>query len=118
MGSRADRHTHRPATRELPTPAARARVLALFQALAHEGRLAVLFALSRRGPMNVSALQDLTGLEQSALSHQLRVLREAGLVEAERDGKSMVYALDDTHVAHVIEDALAHSTEAKRGGAR
>jgi len=111
MASRSDRHAHTPRTRALPTDAARARALAFFQALAHEGRLAVLFALSRRGPQNVGALQELTGVEQSALSHQLRVLRDAHLVRTERDGKNVIYALDDTHVAHVIEDALAHSGE-------
>jgi len=51
---------------------------------------------------------DELGMEQSALSHQLRVLREHTLVKVERQGRRRVYALHDEHVAALLEDALRH----------
>ena len=60
------------------------------------------------GPHGVSALMDELGMEQSALSHQLRVLREHTLVKVERQGRRRVYALHDEHVAALLEDALRH----------
>lgn len=87
------------------------RTVALLSAIAHPVRLEVLLALHRRGPMTAGELQDLAGYEQSAMSHLLRVLREARLVDAERRGKQVVYRLQDEHVAHIVEDALKHVRE-------
>lgn len=116
MGEEKDMTPHdrgcEPHGTELPeAPQVRAAV-ALLGAMAHEIRLQVLVALGRRGPQAVGQLQVLLGVEQSALSHQLRTLREAGLVVGERDGKQVIYRLDDDHVAHVVEDTLAHAAEA------
>jgi len=91
-----------------------AGALALFAALAHEGRLRALLALSRSGALSVGALAKACSLEQSAMSHQLRLLREARLVKARRVGKSVSYSLADHHVAHVICDAIAHVSEPKK----
>ncbi len=85
---------------------------ALFSALANEGRLRVLVALQQQGPLSVGALVPLSGLEQTALSHQLRVLRTAHLVTCERQGKQVVYALADEHVGSILDDALAHIVHA------
>lgn len=87
------------------------RAVALFRALAHEPRLRVLLALRQRGPLSVTELLEEVVLEQSALSHQLRILREARLVRARREGKSVVYAIGDEHVVHIVEDALGHVAE-------
>ena len=94
-----------------PEAAPLTRAVALFRALAHEPRLRVLLALGQRGPLSVSVLLEEVSLEQSALSHQLRILREARLVQARREGKSVVYAIEDEHVAHIVEDALGHVVE-------
>ncbi len=83
----------------------------LLSAMAHPARLRVLVALRRRGPQSAGALAELCGLEQSAASHQLRVLREARLVKSERDGKRIIYRLVDQHVAQIVEDAVAHAAE-------
>ena len=83
----------------------------LFRALAHEGRLQVLLALSRLGPLPAGTLAEISGLEQSALSHQLRLLRKERLVTSVRSGKQRIYQLHDYHVAHIIEDALIHVAE-------
>ncbi len=83
----------------------------LLLAMAHPIRLQVLLTLHRRGPLPVGELQDHLGVEQSALSHQLRRLRDARLVTGDRDGKRVVYRLVDRHVAHILADAMAHVRE-------
>lgn len=83
----------------------------LLSAMAHPARLRVLLALCRRGPQSAGALAELCGLEQSAASHQLRVLRDARLVASEREGKRIIYRLADAHVAQIVEDAVAHAAE-------
>ena len=60
------------------------------------------------GPCAVSELMAALGMEQSAVSHQLRVLREHMLVKAERQGRKRVYALYDEHVVTLLEGALRH----------
>lgn len=66
--------------------------------LADPTRLATLEALID-GAKHVGTLQKLLGVEQSLLSHHLQTLREAGLVEAERDGKAVLYRIAPTVVA-------------------
>lgn len=63
--------------------------------LADATRLAILRRL-RAGPLHVSEIGAGMAVEQSLLSHHLRVLRDAGLVRARRDGKAVLYALDDS----------------------
>lgn len=64
----------------------------MLKALADETRLAVVrYLLS--GSCHVGALQAALGIEQSLLSHHLKQLREAGIVESERDGKAVLYRL-------------------------
>jgi DNA-binding transcriptional ArsR family regulator len=60
-------------------------------------------------PHNVSELMQATGLEQSAVSHQLRVLRDHGLVTAQRHGRQRVYAIADEHVVSLLDAARQHA---------
>jgi DNA-binding transcriptional ArsR family regulator len=60
------------------------------------------------GPRSVSDLTRALGMEQSAVSHQLRVLREHDLVRAEQVGRKRLYALSDEHVAALLHAALHH----------
>jgi DNA-binding transcriptional ArsR family regulator len=83
-------------------------VAATLQALATPSRLLILAAL-QAGPLSVGELTDAVGMEQSAVSHQLRLLREVGLVTAERRGRQVYYALFDDHVALMIDQALDHA---------
>lgn len=69
------------------------------------------------GPHTVSELMSATGLEQSAVSHQLRVLRDHRLVSAERRGRLRVYALADEHVPSLIEEAWRHVRRSSAGDA-
>jgi DNA-binding transcriptional ArsR family regulator len=94
-----------------PTEDDIAATAALLATLGHPGRLSVVVALHNHGALSVSALSELVGLEQSAMSHQLRVLRDARLVEADRNGKQMLYRLHDHHIAHIVVDALSHVRE-------
>jgi ArsR family transcriptional regulator, nickel/cobalt-responsive transcriptional repressor len=60
------------------------------------------------GPRSVSDLTEALGMEQSAVSHQLRVLREHSLVRAEKAGRRRLYALYDEHVAALLDASLRH----------
>jgi len=60
------------------------------------------------GPRSVGDLAEMLGMEQSAVSHQLRVLREHRLVRVERDGRRRVYGLYDEHVAVLLRAGLDH----------
>ena len=81
---------------ELDADAASA-VAQTMQALATPSRLMILSRL-RREPCPVGQLAADIGMEQSAVSHQLRMLRHLGLVEGTRQGRTTVYALYDDHV--------------------
>ncbi len=83
----------------------------LLATIAHPTRLLVLHALETRGPLTVGALQELAAIEQSAMSHQLRILRNHRLVRAQRRGRHVFYALADHHISSIVRDALAHARE-------
>ena len=84
-----------------------AKVAATMQALATPSRLLILARL-REGPCPASELAAAVGLEQSACSHQLRLLRNLDLVVGERQGRSVVYDLYDHHVAELLDQAVYH----------
>ena len=64
------------------------------------------------GPRSVTDLTEALGMEQSAVSHQLRVLREHDLVRAEKVGRTRLYALYDEHVSTLLHAALDHVNRA------
>ena len=97
----------------LPDGPALERSVAILAAMAHPTRLLVLHALTQQGGLPVRRLQEICGSEQTALSHQLRVLREADLVCATRSGRQLLYDLKDDHVAHIVEDAIIHAGESE-----
>jgi len=91
-----------------------------FKLLGDTTRVRILDALSRM-ELCVQDLADLLGLTQSAVSHQLRLLRSLRVVRTRRDGRQIFYALDDDHIVRLFEQGLEHVEErapaAKRGGA-
>lgn len=89
-------------------------VAATLQALATPSRLLILTEL-RQGPRPVTELADAIGMEQSAVSHQLRLLRNLGLVVGTRSGRSIVYSLYDNHVAELLDQAVYHSEHLRLG---
>lgn len=94
--------------------ASAASVAQTMQALAAPSRLLILSRL-RREPCTVTRLAADIGMEQSAVSHQLRMLRHLGLVAGTRDGKTTVYALYDNHVARLLDEAVYHSEHLRLG---
>lgn len=113
MGHGVDGRTT-PAT-HLDADAA-ATIAATLQALATPSRLMILTRL-RQSPCPVGELADAVGMEQSAVSHQLRLLRALGLVAGVRQGRRIVYSLYDSHVAQLLDEAVYH-IEHLRLGAR
>lgn len=84
-----------------------ATVAATLQALATPSRLRMLTRL-RHGACSVGDLVEAVGMEQSAVSHQLRLLRAMGLVTGTRQGRNVVYSLYDNHVAMLLDEAVYH----------
>jgi DNA-binding transcriptional ArsR family regulator len=84
-----------------------ATVAATLQALATPSRLRILTRL-RHGACPVGELAEAVEMEQSAVSHQLRLLRALGLVTGTRQGRSIVYSLYDNHVAMLLDEAVYH----------
>ena len=91
-----------------------ASVAATLQALAAPSRLLILSRL-RQGPCTVTELTEAVGMEQSAVSHQLRLLRTIGLVTTERSGRNIRYSLYDDHVASLFDEAVYHAEHLRLG---
>src|SRR6266571_8705755 len=90
------------------------KVAATMQALATTSRVLILARL-RESPHSVGELAAAVGMEQSAVSHQLRLLRHLGLVIGERRGRQIVYALHDSHLADLLDQAVYHIEHIRLG---
>jgi ArsR family transcriptional regulator, lead/cadmium/zinc/bismuth-responsive transcriptional repressor len=77
-------------------------------------RLKILSLLSR-ADLCVQDIAGILGMHQSAISHQLRVLKQARLVKYRRSGRLMFYSLDDDHVKQVFSQGLDHVREMREG---
>ena len=73
-------------------------------------RIKILYALSER-ELCVCDISELLGVSQTAISHQLRVLKGAKLVKYRREGKNVFYSLDDDHVRSIINQGMEHVEE-------
>ena len=82
----------------------------LFKILGDSTRLRIMSALLDH-ELCVCDISEVLEMNQSAISHQLRVLRTAGLIKARRCGKSAFYSLDDDHVKKIIEMGFEHIDE-------
>ncbi len=82
----------------------------LFKIFGDSTRCKILYALAT-GEMNVGEIADALSMTQSAISHQLRVLRSSRLVRCRREGKAMLYALADDHVKTILEMGMEHIME-------
>ena len=79
----------------------------LFSALSDPTRLRIISVLLD-GEMNVGDIAGQLGMTESAVSHQLRGLRQMRLVRARKNGRQVYYALDDDHVAKLYRMGLEH----------
>lgn len=86
------------------------KVSHLFKALADPTRITILFALKGKS-LTVSELVVILEMSQSAISHQLRVLRDSNLVNYEKKGKEVIYSLADEHVHEIFNQAIEHVEE-------
>lgn len=82
----------------------------LFKVFGDSTRIRILFQLFDK-ELSVTELADLLNMNQSAVSHQLKVLKQAKLVKNRRDGKSIIYSLDDEHVRTIIAMGIDHIEE-------
>lgn len=98
------------ASRALKGLQATRRVTDIFSALADSTRVKIMQALSVED-LCVCDLSAVVGVSQSAVSHQLRLLRDRDLVAFTRDGKRAVYRLADEHVRVLLAQGIAHAEE-------
>lgn len=101
-------HANGRATKPRLDAATARAVAATLQALATPSRLLILATLEE-GPRTVGAITEAVDMEQSAVSHQLRHLRDLGLVRSERQGRNIIYSLFDSHVCELVDQAVYHA---------
>jgi DNA-binding transcriptional ArsR family regulator len=82
----------------------------LFKVFGDTTRVKIIYALFS-SEMCVCDIANLLGMTQSAISHQLRVLKQARLVKYRKDGKVVYYSLDDDHIKHIFKCGLCHINE-------
>ena len=83
-----------------------------FQVLGDPSRVRIVHALSL-SELCTSDLASVVGMSESAVSHQLRTLRQLHVVKARREGKLVFYSLDDDHVRSLFDLGLEHAVEAR-----
>lgn len=89
-------------------------VVEVFGALADPTRARILYALGT-GSLCVRDLAIVTGVSESAMSHQLRLLRDRRVVKARREGTTMYYSVDDQHIAALLREAEYHADHVRQG---
>jgi ArsR family transcriptional regulator len=85
------------------------RLKDVFKMLADESRLKIVLALAQDGELHVTALRELLGQSQPAVSHHLTLMRMVGLVGSRRDGKHNYYHLSSLHVRELLEQFFIDS---------
>ena len=94
-----------------------AEVAERMQMLATASRVRILGQL-KEAPASVGAIADAIGMEASAVSHQLRQLRQLRFVVGDRRGRQVVYALHDEHVAELLDQVVFHMQHLHLAGQR
>lgn len=93
--------------KQMPEMAMLDRLAEVFKVFGDPTRVKILTALNKH-EMCVCDIAVLLNMTVSAISHQLRILRQAGLVKFRKDGRSNYYSLDDNHVESIMNEALEH----------
>ena len=94
----------------MPTDDRLCELADLFKSFGDTTRMKILYALSV-SDLCVCAIAELLNMEQSAMSHQLKKLRQAKLIASRREGRTVYYCLDDDHVRELVAVGFAHLTE-------
>src|SRR2546430_11351750 len=100
----------RSLARSLPRTSAVERISGIFQIMSDPSRLKILHCVSQ-GDVCVCDLSAVLGMNVSAVSHQLRLLRALNLVKSRRDGRVVYYSLSDEHVGGMMRIGLEHERE-------
>lgn len=85
------------------------RIAEMFKSLADPTRIRIIEALSIK-ELCVCDLANLLGMTQSAISHQLRLLRQNGILKYRKEGRTVYYSLDDHHVSDLLDSVSSHVT--------
>lgn len=96
--------------RQMPSEDTLYDLTELFRIFGDSTRVRILYVLFE-SEMCVCDIAQLLGMTQSAISHQLRALKTARLVNSRREGKTVFYSLADSHVHAIIDQGLEHVTE-------
>jgi ArsR family transcriptional regulator len=81
----------------------------LFSSISDHTRIRIVHALTVADRLNVSEIAEYTGLSISAISHQLRLLRDRSMLQATREGRSVYYSLADDHLRALIKTGVQHA---------
>jgi ArsR family transcriptional regulator len=84
----------------------------LFKVLGDPTRSKILYTIEDND-LNVTDICECVNMQKSAVSHQLRILRDAKLVKARKDGKEVYYSFDDDHISTIFKYGLEHIREDK-----
>lgn len=107
----AECHHHCHISREeIPPEETLHQMAELFKTFGDPTRIRILMSLARQ-EMCVCDIAELLGMSQSAISHQLRVLKQMELVKFRREGKTVFYSLADSHVSTILAQGLDHVCE-------
>lgn len=85
-------------------------VVNLFKAIANKARIKILYVLKQK-PLTVTEISEAVGMSQSAISHHLKDLKMARLVTNHKEGRKVIYQLDDEHVHEIFDMAVEHAKE-------
>lgn len=88
--------------------AAAQQMATTFRVLGDPSRVRLILVLLQHGEVSVGELARQTGITETACSHSLRLLRSERIVRTRRDGRSVLYSLDDDHIATLIDVARDH----------
>lgn len=89
----------------------------VFRVLSDPGRVRLIVALLEGGELCVCDIAAITGLTQTACSHNLRLLRSRRLVRYRKQGRNVYYGLDDAHIRLLLDVGLQHLSHADKGAA-
>lgn len=99
---------------ELPSDQALAPVLSIFKAVSDPTRLKIILLIAAK-PRSVGDIVDQLAISQSAVSHQLQMLRQLHLVAGKRNGKEIHYQLTDEHIMAIYQLTADHVAERRWG---
>ncbi|WP_290033163.1 ArsR/SmtB family transcription factor [Ligilactobacillus cholophilus] len=94
----------------LPTPSETDQSVQIFKAFGDQTRYRILFLLFEH-KLSVNEIANLIGISQSAVSHQLKILRQTNLVIGKREGQSIIYELADRHIINIFKQVKEHIAE-------